>query len=106
MSVKSSTIIMHYVTATFTFKNDECSEKFKAVLSSEDGLKVTRAFKGCRNIECFTTEDNAFVIRQIWDTKEDHGAYLAMRKESGLFDSVMELLEKPFEVVHLTYTHF
>ena len=97
---------MHYVTATFNFKDDDSQKKFLGVLSSEDGLKVTRAFKGCRNIECYTTDDGEFVIRQAWDSRQDHAAYMAMRKESGLFDSVMGLVSKPFEVVHLSYTHY
>ena len=42
-----------------------------------------------------------FTIRQKWEKKSNHDSYLAMRKQTGLFDSVMEMLSSPLEITHL-----
>jgi len=92
-----------FVTAKFTFKDQELKHKFLDILKGEDGLVVTRAWPGCQSIECFESQENnlEFSIRQKWDKESDHDSYMTMRKETGLFDSVMEMLSSPLEVTHL-----
>lgn len=92
-----------YVNAKFTFKDTEKKQKFIDILKGEDGLVVTRAWSGCQSIECYESQENnlEFSIKQKWDKESDHTSYMAMRKETGLFASVMEMLSTPLEVTHL-----
>ncbi len=91
-----------YVDAKFTFSNAENKQKFIDILNGENGLQVTRAWSGCQSIECYTSQENelVFTIRQKWDKASDHESYLNMRKSTGLFDSVMEMLSSPLEITH------
>lgn len=92
-----------FVNAKFTFKDHENKQKFLKLLASDDGLAVTRKFPGCESVECFESCENdlVFNIKQKWRNGVDHANYMKMRKESGLFDSVMEMVSEPFEVTHL-----
>lgn len=92
-----------YVNAKFVFKTEELLQKFVSILHSEQGLKVTRGWNGCELIECYRSRENSleFNIRQKWASAADHESYLEMRKQTGLFASVMEMLSEPFEVTHL-----
>ncbi len=91
-----------YVDPKFTFSNAENKQKFIDILNGENGLQVTRAWSGCQSIECYTSQENelVFTIRQKWDKASDHESYLNMRKSTGLFDSVMEMLSSPLEITH------
>jgi len=95
---------MHTVSATFTFLNSEKKETFLNILNSMDGLSVTRLWPGCISIECYTVQDNEnqVVLWEKWNQRSDHEAYMAMRKESGMFDLLDTLLAKPFEVLRLS----
>lgn len=92
-----------YINAKFTFISEELKQKFLEILRSDDGLKVTRDWPGCESIECFVSQENnlEFNIRQKWAKESDHASYMAMRKETGLFASVMEMLSSPLEITHL-----
>jgi len=60
-------------------------------------------FKYVKFIECYESSlnDKQVVIWQKWDKQEDHEAYLAMRRESGMFDLLETLLESPLDVNRL-----
>lgn len=92
-----------FVTARFTFKSQELKDKFLEILRGDQGLSVTRAWPGCQFIECYESEENSLqlCIRQKWDKESDHASYMEMRKKTGLFDSVMEMLSSPLEITHL-----
>ena len=92
-----------FVTATFTFKTLEGKQEFLDILNGPDGLSVTRAWPGNEFITCYTSTDNplTFVIQQKWTTEQAHAEYMQMRKDTGLFDHVTALLEKPLDIVHL-----
>ncbi len=92
-----------YVHAKMNFKTKEFKEEFKKLLHGEEGLKVTRAWPGCQFIECYESQEDEceFTIRQKWDNESDHASYLEMRKSTDLFASIMEKLDKPFEITHL-----
>jgi quinol monooxygenase YgiN len=92
-----------YISAKFTFKDQEKKQTFLEILRGEEGLAITRAWPGCHSIECFESQENnlEFSIRQKWEKESDHASYMAMRKETGLFASVMEMLSEPLDITHL-----
>lgn len=93
-----------YINAKFTFKTEENKQKFLQILRSEDGLAVTRSWPGCESIDCFVSQENSleFNIRQKWAKSSDHASYMQMRKETGLFAQVMDMLSSPLEITHLS----
>lgn len=92
-----------HINAKFTFKSEELKQKFIEILNGKDGLSVTRNWPGCESIECFVSQENSleFNIRQKWAKESDHASYMEMRKETGLFATLMEMLSTPLEVTHL-----
>ena len=84
----------HTVSAVFTFKNNECKEKFVDFCNGDNGLSVTRNWNGCQSIECFETHDNPnrIVIWQKWDNRECHESYVKHRHEDGSFEFLHELI--------------
>jgi len=95
----------HVVFATFNFKSEEFRREFENMLASEDGLKKTRSFKGCRLIECLRDNSkNTIVIRQEWDSQEDHEAYFQTRKDSGMLDKVSEMIDGELEISRFSPT--
>jgi quinol monooxygenase YgiN len=93
-----------HINAKFIFKDRDNKQKFMDILNGPDGIIRTREFEGCESVECFQSQENEleFNIRQKWSSVAEHESYMQMRKESGLFDSVTEMLSSPFEVTHLT----
>ncbi len=60
-------------------------------------LPDTRAFKGCRSVNCYRSNDDAnkIILIEEWDSKTDYEAYLAWRasqnpngKTSDLFTTM------------------
>jgi len=94
----------HTVIATCNFKSLKDKNTFLEILHGDDGLVKTRNWSGCILIECYITNDNdkQVVLWEKWDKQSDHESYMAMRKESGLFDLLETLLESPLEVSRLT----
>ena len=94
-----------YVDATFEFKTDEFKKEFLKILDSKDGFEVTRKWSGCISVESFESEENPleFTIRQKWEKSSDHDSYLQMRKDTGLFDKVTQMLVTPPKIVHLKH---
>ena len=92
----------HTVCATFKFKDGK-KQDFLDILNRPEGLEVTREGEGCSSISVFESEEdpNLLVIWQKWESKTNHESYLEMRKSTGLFNQVMEMLNEPFEVLHL-----
>jgi len=92
----------HTVCATFKFKDGQ-KQNFLDILSGPDGLQVTRGWEGCVSTNVFeSSEDtNLLVVWGKWNSQANHDSYLEMRKSTGLFDQVMDMLSEPFEVLHL-----
>lgn len=92
-----------FINGKFTFKDEENKKKFLKLLQSDEGLALTRNSPGCESVECFESQENnlVFNIRQKWSSESEHADYMKMRKESGLFDSVLEMVSTPFEITHL-----
>lgn len=89
-----------YINVKFVFKDTDNRQRFMDIINSPDGINKTRESDGCESVECFRSQDNdlEFNIRQKWASLVQHEAYMLMRKESGLFDSVTEMLSAPFEI--------
>ena len=95
--------MVHFVIATFKFKDNDSLEAAKEIMKSPEGLAKTRAYKGNISIKVYEAEDveNTLLIFQNWESKEDHAAYLKMRQEEGLLGKIAETLREEFEVVHM-----
>ena len=93
-----------YVYAKFYFKPGEI-DNFMNILKGPEGLKKTREFKGCLDINCFIDIDNedCLVLYQQWESKEDHQSYLNWRKESGMMDELNINLLEPLIPIYLEY---
>ena len=94
---------MHTVSARFTFKPGK-KQEFLDILNGPDGLAVTRACEGFVSIDLYqsTEDENTLVAWQKWQSQENHTAYLNLRKESGLFTKLEEMLAEPLAITHLT----
>ena len=91
------------ITARFVFKDEHKKNEFVELLSGEQGLGVTRKWKGCKSVECFESHENPleFLIHQEWESESDHASYMEMRKQTGLFKKVTtEMLASPLDIVH------
>ena len=93
--------MVHTVIATFKFKTPEDKQSMVDLLSSPQGLTVTRTFDGCIGIRCYEGEEDTMVIFQEWESKAHHGMYLKMRQEEGLLGKVQETLREDLHIVHL-----
>ena len=91
------------VCAKFTFKKGKLSEFMKMMEDPETGLSVTKSSEGYINIDVFVDEDNpdVLILDQKWKTKENHQAYVQMRKDTGLFDKLTDLLEVEPEIRYI-----
>lgn len=96
--------MVHFVVATFKFKDRDSLESAKEIMKSPEGLTKTRAFEGNVSIKVYEAEDveNTLLIFQNWESKEAHAAYLKMRTEEGLLGKIAETLREPLEIVHIT----
>jgi quinol monooxygenase YgiN len=94
---------MTCVVAKFVCNEGKLSELMD-ILSSSDGLEITHAYNGCKLIEASTSENGkTLYLYELWDTKEDHQAYLKYRGDTGLLEALGPILAEPLE---LTYSNF
>lgn len=85
---------MYITSARFSFKSHDDKNNFINILRGEDGLNVTRAWKGCYSIKVFEEQEKTseiFILGE-WEDKEAHESYMDMRKETGLFAAVVSTL--------------
>jgi hypothetical protein len=78
---------LYSVVASFLLKTDPAVlEAFQEFLRSENGLKVTRGFKGCRNITAFADAADPYTLHltELWTSPEEYEAYFAFRVANGL----------------------
>jgi len=96
---------MHTVCAKFTFQSGK-KQEFLDILNGPNGLSLTRKWEGCISIDFYqsTDDENTLVAWQKWESQENHASYLQMRKDSGLFDKLTELLSDPLQITHLETT--
>jgi quinol monooxygenase YgiN len=82
------------VCAKFTFKEGKLSEFMEMMQNPETGLSVTKSSEGYINIDVFVDEDNpdVLILDQKWKSKENHQEYVQMRKDTGLFDKLTDML--------------
>ena len=69
----------------------ELIQQLGQYLSSEDWINVFES----------SEDTNLLVVWGKWNSQANHDSYLEMRKSTGLFDQVMDMLSEPFEVLHL-----
>ena len=95
--------MVHFVVATFKFKDKEALDACKELMVTPDGLTKTRRFPGNISIKVYEAEDmeNTLLIFQNWASKEAHEAYLKMRTEEGLLGKISESLREELEIVHM-----
>ena len=88
------------VAAKFTFKEGKLKEFMTMMQDPDTGLSVTQSAEGYIDIEVLVDQDNpdVLVLSQKWKTKENHQAYVQMRKDSGMFDKLTEMLEVEPEI--------
>ena len=81
----------------FTLKDAEAKHKFVSFGAGENGLSVTRGWKGCKSIEMYESREdsNKIVIWQEWESKEDQESYIAHRHEDGTFEMLTSLVAFP-----------
>ena len=93
------------VVATFKFVDGKKAE-FEELLKGPQGLKVTREFEGCISIKSYDDQDdpNNLILVQEWKSRSNHEAYLNMRKDTGLLETLQEMLSEPLKPVYLTET--
>ena len=93
--------MVHTVSAVFKFKNEDTKGQFSDILKSPEGLSKTRVSPGCISIECYEDKSDPLkvTIWQKWDSEEEHTAYAAMRKETGMFDKLAEFLEDGYDIL-------
>ncbi len=85
-----------FVTLNATFK-PEALEGAVGWINSADGLPTTRKQKGCIQIDAYADSEksNAILMVELWESKEDHQAYLKWRTERGDMDKLGSMLEGP-----------
>jgi len=88
------------VAAKFTFKEGKLKEFMTMMQDPNTGLSVTQGSEGYIDIEVLVDQDHpdVLVLAQKWKTKENHQAYVQMRKDSGMFDKLTEMLEVEPEI--------
>ena len=93
------------VIANFKFLEGKKSE-FLELLNGPEGLQITRDFEGCISIECYDDQDNenSLVLIQEWVDRESHENYINMRKDTGMFDILKDMLEVPLTPIYLNLT--
>lgn len=87
----------HTASAVFTFKDLESKNKFIDFCNGDNGLSVTRSWKGCQSIECYESHENPrqITIWQKWASPQDHESYVKHRHDDGSFDFLGGLIECP-----------
>lgn len=96
--------MVHFVVATFKFKDKESLQACKDIMVTPDGLTKTRTFPGNISIKVYEADDveNTLLIFQNWESKDAHAAYLKMRTEEGLLGKISETLREELEIVHMS----
>lgn len=90
----------HTVSAVFTFKDLASKNKFIDFCNGDNGLSITRGWKGCQNIDCFESQTNPLqmTIWQKWNSSADHESYMKFRHDDGSFDFLKELVASPPDI--------
>ena len=90
----------HTVSAVFTFKDSSSKDRFIDFCNGETGLSVTRAWEGCKSIDCFESQTNPLqvTIWQKWSSPQAHETYVKHRHDDGSFDFLGELISSPPEI--------
>ena len=92
----------------FDFKDSESKQKFLDYAHSENGIKITREYKGCISINIYSSKisHNKLIMIQEWDSKKSKKSYLEMREKEGRQDFFETLLSKPVELDLITPIDF
>ena len=81
---------------------------FDLLKNDENGIKLTKAYKGCISVEgrMSTSDDETIVLWQKWTSKEDQAAYMKMRQDSGFFLPWAEHMLAPPQTMYLSKDSF
>ena len=92
------------VIATFKFKPGLKDNFVDLLKDPENGLSLTRQSPGFISIDCMVGDEdpNIIILSQVWQSKQDHLDYLAMRTEMGLFDQLNDMLEDKPDIKYLS----
>ena len=92
----------------FNFKDSESKQKFLDYAKSENGIKITREYKGCLSINIYNSKNcsNKLIMLQEWDSKKSKKSYLEMREKEGRQDFFETLLSTPVELDIITPIDF
>lgn len=68
-----------------------------------ESLGDTRAFEGCELVEVYTDAENPdrVVLWEKWAKRENHGAYMQWRAESGMMEMLAPFMPGGPEILHL-----
>ena len=83
-------------------------EVFDSLKNDEDGIKLTKAHKGCVSAEgrLSTDDEETIAVWGRWTTRQDHEDYMKMRTDSGYFDKVGPKFASPPVFIHLSKDSF
>ncbi len=88
------------ICAVFSFKDQDCKNTFVDWCNGDNGLRVTRGWKGCQSLDMFESYENPnkVVIWQKWDSKELQESYIKHRHDDGTFDLLTPLMSSPPDI--------
>lgn len=82
------------VTVVMTFK-PEAVEAFSGAMAQ--GLEETKRFEGFRDFRALANTDNPcrLILIEEWDSVKAYQVYMSWRTETGVMNSVNEMLAEP-----------
>ncbi len=92
------------VTAIFEFKEDKLDDFIKFINDPENGIAKTRKAKGFKSVEIYHDKENKnkLIIWQRWEKEEDQAAYIKMRTDEKLFDTLGPWMAQPPQIIKQT----
>jgi quinol monooxygenase YgiN len=81
------------VTVSFQYKPEAVEA---ALAGMKEALVDTRAFAGCESVKSyFNAETNTLLLVEIWDRAESQQAYLGWRAETGMMETIADIIAAP-----------
>ena len=92
----------------FNFKDNEAKKKFINFVFGDNGMKITRNYKGCLSINIYSSnkDTNKLVMIEEWNNMKSKKSYLEIRKKEGLYKYFETLLKNPVELELITPIEF
>ena len=89
------------VTAIFQIKEGKMDEFMAFIRDPKEGIAKTRAFPGYKDIKFYQdqADKNKLILWQRWENEKAQAAYLKMRTDEGLFDTIGPLMAQPPQII-------